>query len=103
MGLDKLELHINDVCYNKVFDMKFNMKNKGASFQRFGLNRTVFKATNLNTGIKGLQEDAGNLCFNIVAPCQTLEQFCFNGVCNFSLLDEDNKCCPTGYTGIASR
>eukprot|EP00798_Chlamydomonas_sp_ICE-L_P030466 gene30466-35477_t len=91
--VNKLEVHINDACYSKVSDLTYGGEYKGPSYSRYGDDKTVFKVTNLDTDKGGAPQE---ICFNINTPCVSVSDFCYNGVCDFALIDDSNRCCPGG-------
>ena len=62
----------------------------------YGKDQTIFKVTNLGSGIDDVTSGYGVLCFSIVKQCNSLSKFCYGGDCTFAIMDDRNQCCPGG-------
>ena len=61
-----------------------------------GSQQLTFKVSNMGMRTKADVQAGATVCMQLVEPCDSLPSFCVNGVCQYSVFDTAESCCPVG-------
>ncbi|KAG1659651.1 hypothetical protein FOA52_007238 [Chlamydomonas sp. UWO 241] len=94
--LSSLEVPVPLSCRSAIVGVSFTGTGWGIAWGQAILSEQRQNLKIVNLGLNQTTADAASVCFDLAAPCPTMDTFCYpgNGVCQFALFDTPRACCP---------
>lgn len=91
--LYRISLLINEQCRGSIEYATYGGTTRMPTYAKYGPGHLVFKLTGLE-GVTPANANGLQVCFQLRSPCSTLSALCPNGMCQATLMNKANGCCP---------